>query len=151
MNNIIIIGISGKKQSGKDTIANYLVDNYDFIKLSFGDNVKKALQNIFHFSNEQLWGNKKEENDDNWDLVPRDIMQFFGTDLMRDKLSEKYPQIGKNIWIKSIEFELNNYISNGFTKFVIPDIRFENEIEYIKKKNGIIINVFRKQKEKIYN
>ena len=33
-NEYIIIGITGRKRSGKDTIGKYLIDNYNFVKSS---------------------------------------------------------------------------------------------------------------------
>lgn len=148
---IRIIGISGKKQSGKDTVANRLVNKHHFIKLSFGDNVKKALQDIFNFTDEQLWGDDKEKVDENWNIVPRDLMQYFGTELMRNEFSKKYIHIGKDIWIKSLQCKLDKFIEHGFLNFVIPDVRFNNEINFIKSYNGVIINVSRTQENISYN
>jgi len=38
-----ILGLSGYAQSGKDTIADYLVKNYGYTKISFADPIRKAL------------------------------------------------------------------------------------------------------------
>jgi cytidylate kinase len=37
----MIVGISGKMQHGKDTVGEYLITNYGFKRLSFGDKVKE--------------------------------------------------------------------------------------------------------------
>ncbi len=42
----MIIGIFGKKGHGKDTIADYLVDNYNFHKLSYAEPIKKICREI---------------------------------------------------------------------------------------------------------
>ncbi len=61
----MIIGISGKANSGKDTVADYLVSQYKFTKVALADPLKRFLMEIFDFSEEQLWGpsEKREEPD----------------------------------------------------------------------------------------
>jgi len=39
----MIIGLGGKKGSGKDTLVNYLVENYNFEMYAFGDSLKMVL------------------------------------------------------------------------------------------------------------
>ena len=56
----MIIGLSGKKGSGKDTIAEYLCVQYGFINYGFGDPIKEIGRIMFDFTDEQLYGNKKE-------------------------------------------------------------------------------------------
>lgn len=143
MNSYKIIGICGKKLHGKDTIANYLVEHYGFTKVSFADALKNGVKEIFGFSDEQLNGNKKENNDDFWNISPREILQFVGTDCFRNLFGSKFQHIGDNIWVMSTQRKINNLIKNGLTKIVIPDIRFPNEIEFIKKNNGTIFKVIR--------
>ena len=140
---IKIIGVCGKKFNGKDTIADYLVNNFGFIKISFGDSLKRASKDIFGFSDEQLWGNKKEIVDDYWGITPREILQFIGTDCLRVLVKNKFPSIEDNIWIMSLEKQLQKIISDGITKIVIPDVRFPNEEQMIRKYNGEIIRVVR--------
>ena len=59
----MIIGLSGKKRVGKDTVADYLVSKYGFIKYSFADPIKAVAKILFGFSENQLYGNNKEEID----------------------------------------------------------------------------------------
>ena len=148
-NNNIIIGFIGKKGSGKTTIANYIknqliksknFNNNDIIIMNFADSIKQCLKIIFDFSDEELYGNKKEELDKNWNIIPRDIMQYYATELMRYGISEKYPEIGTNIWVKSLENKINK-LHNKI--ILIADVRFKNECEMIIKHNGIIIKIIR--------
>lgn len=140
---IQIIGICGKKFSGKDTIADYLVIHHGYTKISLGDPLKRAIQNIFGFSDEQLWGNQKEIIDSFWNVTPREMLQYFGTDCFRQKFGFDYPQIGSNIWIRATQRKINDLIKTGVTKFVIPDMRFGNEMCVIHSFNGKIIRVNR--------
>jgi hypothetical protein len=143
MNTIQVIGICGNKFHGKDTIADHLVKNYGFAKISFGDPIKNALQQIFHFSDEQLWGNKKEEKDQYWNITPRETMQYVGTECFRNCFGNMFPHIGDKIWIMSLQQQLEIMIKNGQTKIVIPDVRFPNEAELVRKLNGYMIRVVR--------
>lgn len=127
-----IIGICGKKFNGKDTIADHLISNYGYTKISFGDSLKKAVQCIFGFSDEQLWGSTKEIKDPYWNISPREVLQCIGTDCMRIKFGETFPHIGDNIWIMSLRKTLDNLLKKGVTKIVIPDIRFPNEATMLK-------------------
>jgi hypothetical protein len=139
-----IIGITGRKFNGKDTCADYLIKNYGFIKMSFGDSLKKAAQEIFGFTDEQLWGTEKETIDKYWKITPREMLQYVGTDLMRINLGCKFPIIADNIWIKSVEKKIILAQNNGNNKIVIPDVRFPNEADFIHNNyNGCIINVIR--------
>ena len=78
----MIIGLSGKKRVGKDTIADHLVKRHGFIKYSFADPIKDIAKVLFSFSDEQLYGNDKEKLDERWNIIPRDFYQKFGTDYM---------------------------------------------------------------------
>src|SRR5690625_5115450 len=57
------IGLTGKMRAGKDTVADYLVENYGFKKFAFGDALKRYVHEIF---------------DVNQNEKPRDIYQRFG-------------------------------------------------------------------------
>lgn len=135
--NIKLIGITGRKFNGKDTLGNIFVNNYNYKKISFACALKKACKCIFGFSDEQLYGDKKEEIDKYWNESPRVILQYVGTDLFRN-------QFEKNIWIKVIEKQiLNEWSVNENTCFVITDVRFSNEIDMIKKLGGIVFRIKR--------
>lgn len=57
-----IIGVSGQAGSGKDTVANYLVEKYDFVKIALADPIKHFGYHVFGFSQEQLWGPSESRN-----------------------------------------------------------------------------------------
>jgi hypothetical protein len=129
MNNII--GITGKKFHGKDTIGDYYVKK-GYTRIAFADTLKEACKLIFGLTHEQLYGDKKEVIDEYWKKTPREIMQYVGTDLFRNQFDE-------NIWINSLRRKM---ISSD-KKYVITDVRFDNEATMIKDIGGIIIKVNR--------
>ena len=141
---MLLIGISGQKYNGKDTIADYLVSNYGFIKLSFGSKLKEMCKILFGFTEEQLYGSKKESCDEFWNITPREIFQYFGTDILRKDIQKIIPNINETFWIKCVEKEINQITQiNPNAKIVISDVRFINEVSMIKSLNGYVIRVIR--------
>jgi len=139
----LIIGITGKKFNGKDTLGKYL-SKYGYKRLAFADPLKDVLRDVFHFNDEQLYGEDKEKIDPYWKVSPRTIMQFVGTDLFRHQMKKILPDVGNNIWIEVIKRQiLEIWKTNPDQKIVLTDLRFPNEIALIKEFGGIIIRVKR--------
>ena len=93
----MIIGICGRKRCGKDTIADYLVNNCGFIKYNFGDLVKKICKIMFDFTDDQISGDLKDSIDSRWNISPREVFQIFGTDFAQVILPEKLPKLKDKI------------------------------------------------------
>lgn len=125
----MIIGLSGKAKSGKDTLADYLVQNYGFIKVAFADELKLMCASNFNLSNEQLYGTLKDVKDYNYNKTPREILQGTG---------RFYRSINIDFWVNKCLDKLlltKNYI--------ISDVRLDNEYAAIKKLNGKIVRIKR--------
>jgi len=135
-----IIGITGRKRHGKDTLGDYLVKNHEYTKIGFADALKDACREIFGFNEEQLYGDLKEVDDPFWKTSPRKVLQYVGTDLFRDRISEILPEVGQDIWIKVVE---NKILNEPNKKYVITDVRFQNELDFIKRMRGLVIKVQR--------
>lgn len=58
----MIIGLSGQAGSGKDFVADLLVQHHGFTKIALADPLKRICQEVFEFSDEQLWGRSEERN-----------------------------------------------------------------------------------------
>jgi len=134
-----IIGVTGKAGSGKDTLSNYLV-NQGFIKLSFGSAVKDIISIITGWSRNFIEGTNEERylretlKHPDYNKTCRELMQFIGTDLFRNQLND-------NIWVNIIKNKIESDKINN--KFVITDVRFDNEAEMIKSIGGYIIQINR--------
>lgn len=128
-----IIGITGKKYNGKDTIANYLCDNYGYTRIAYGDPLKEICRILFGFDDNQLYGDDKEKIDNRWKISPRQAFQFIGTDLLRNQMHLLLPELNDKIWIKCLIELLNKKLKeNPNAKYIISDVRFQNEIDSIK-------------------
>lgn len=138
----MIIGIFGKKGHGKDTIADYLVEHYNFHKLTYAEPIKKICKEIFSLSDEQLSDHSlKEIIDPRWKKSPRQIMQLIGTDLFRKTFSE-------DIWVNIFREKAKLLLLEG-KNIVISDIRHSNELEnlFTLSDNTLIFQVIRDLKD----
>ena len=139
-----LIGLLGRKRVGKDTVADYLINNYNFTKHAFAHPIKEILKIMFDFTESQL-NNDKEKIDDRWGISPRIAMQQFGTDFVRDNICKYIPNIKNNLndetlWIKLFRIW---YEKNKEKDIIISDVRFLDEIEVIKSLGGKIIKINR--------
>lgn len=123
----MIIGLIGKKQSGKDTIADYLVNRFKFTKLAFADPIKDICKTMFGFTNNQLYGNAKETLDETFNILPRDAMKFIGMEF-RENMHKLIPNIHGDIWSFVMQQKINKLRQdNPNCNIVITDVRFQNE------------------------
>jgi len=141
----MIVGICGFIGSGKDTIADYLVNFHEFRRESFASTLKDAVAAVFGWDRTMLEGRTKEarewrEQVDPWwaarldmpTLTPRWVLQYWGTEVCRKAFHD-------DIWIASLE----NKLRNSKDHVVISDCRFPNEISSIKNAGGQIVWVQR--------
>lgn len=142
-----IIGITGWKGHGKDTLAKMICEfSPSWNIVHFADPLKRMSGEIFGLSESQLHDPilKEEEfstpvrMDDYLDKMslatslnllplgkvarcPRHVLQFFGTDYVRS--------VCPSYWLDQFDSDISemNYI-------VVPDLRFLNEAELLKSK-----------------
>lgn len=137
---MILLGLSGKKRSGKSTVANHLKTRYNFVEISFAYPLKEYIgRGVFGLNDDQLYGSEevREAVDPRWGLSPRAILQKVGTDLLRDGLDE-------DIWVKVAANKINEICAkNPNARIVVSDCRFPNEIETLRKLGGYGVRVTR--------
>ena len=149
----MIIGVCGFIGSGKDTVADYLVNFHEFRRESFADTLKDAVSAVFGWDRTLLEGRTKEarewrEEVDPWwaerldmpTLTPRWVLQYWGTEVCRKSFHD-------DIWIASLE----NKIRNSKDDIIVSDVRFPNEVKAIKNQNGKMIWVQRGRLPKWYD
>jgi len=140
----MIIGVCGFIGSGKDTIADYLVNIHEFRRESFAGTLKDACAAVFGWDRTMLEGRTKQSREwrdqiDEWwskrlglAVTPRWILQQWGTEVCRRGFHD-------DIWIASLE----NKLRTSKDSVVISDCRFPNEIKAIRNQGGIVIRVVR--------
>ncbi len=140
----MIIGVCGFIGSGKDTVADYLVNFHEFRRESFANTLKDAVAAVFGWDRTMLEGRTKaarewREQVDFWwstrlgrQITPRWVLQYWGTEVCRSGFHD-------DIWIASLE----NKLRKTQDDVVISDCRFPNEVSSIKNAGGIIVWVQR--------
>jgi len=143
----MLIGIVGKAQSGKDTVAALMKDMFleqhsmNFELVAFADYLKELCTKYFNLTYEQVYGDKKEWYDVDRPKVDgscwnaREIMQFVG---------ESVRSVDRNFWVK----ELNRRIK-GYDNVILTDVRHLNEFKYVKNNDGYVLNIQRENRKKI--
>ena len=126
----MLIGLAGKKQSGKSTLAMYMCDVLGFQEDSFGAPIRQFVAQLCGYSSGELEV-YKEQVHPSLGVTPRYMMQTLGTEWARNTIKD-------SIWIDC----LANRVRNS-KRVIISDIRFENEATAIRKMGGTIIHIQR--------
>jgi len=133
----MLIGLVGKAGSGKDTVANYLVNNYRFNSIAYADPIKEKLCKMLHIPvweydnmKRSKWSSEKCQ----YLINGRDILVGVGM-MMREHDEQQF--------VRYVDKLINEYIDT-----VVTDVRFDNEIEHINKRGGIVIKIVRDDLDK---
>lgn len=164
----MIIGLCGKRQSGKDTFAQFgaahafknnktaaitsfaspikrFVHEYCGVPIQFLNGTNEEKDTIVgswgQFFNEEICGRygKTESSP----ASGRNLLQVYGTDIFRN--------INPNFWVDLLETridrnEYDEYIGSDTPDFVfVTDVRFQNEVEKIGELGGVVIKLDRAQ------
>jgi hypothetical protein len=125
----LIIGITGHKRHGKDTISDHLATKYGFVKESFAGPLKEICRTLFGFDDRQLHGDQKEVIDPNWKVTPRTVLQYVGTELFRKQMGKIIPNLEERFWVRCMDQKLQGYPDD--TKIVLSDVRFPDEAKLV--------------------
>lgn len=126
-----VIGFLGTIGSGKGAAGEYLQIEFAYQPLTFAGPLKDAVSCIFNWPRNMLEGDSSESRewrekiDPFWtetlsrEVTPRKMLQLMGTEAGRHVFGEK-------LWIASV---LNRIDQTQYDKFVITDVRFQNEVQ----------------------
>jgi hypothetical protein len=134
----MIVGISGKKHSGKSTVGNYLHARMQgSMLLPFAFKVKEISRDLFGASLAHTDGSEQDKNRitacGKW--TGRQVMQLVG---------ESMRSIWTDCWIHAWESEVvAAWAEHGAIPIIVPDVRHENEVDKIHEMGGIVIRLLR--------
>ena len=160
----MIIGVMGQARAGKDTLADYLVRKYGFVRIAFADPIKRALRDWYGFSESQLWGDDKEKPDFRYPipgkghLTARVAAQVLGTEAGRLIWADTWSRLGLEhaglVLAGKYDYDRSRgLVERGWwsrfkkkpTGVVFSDVRFLNEVHGIRAApNGFVVRVKRK-------
>jgi hypothetical protein len=153
----MLIGLSGYKLAGKDTVGRFMVEQHGFKRAAFADKMKMAMAAIWDIPVEQLEKYKSDptcyvaigwegEPDKRFEGQPtamwspmvkvtlREFMKRYATEGIRDNL-------GNGIFVDAVEPLLRTHLSG--IKIVVTDCREEHELKCIRRLGGKIVRIDR--------
>lgn len=123
----MIIGLSGKIGSGKDTAAELIEKQYIYKHKKISDSLYKIVSNLTGSDVDYLKSRKgKSSKAQPFDMTVRELLQNIGM---------KMREIDEDFWLKLL------FHNSGKENIVISDVRFKNEADYIKNNNGILVRL----------
>lgn len=133
----LIVGLTGRKRAGKDTVARLLALMLDGTprKLAFADPIRD-IGRIFGFSEHHMEVDK-ESVVEPWGVSWRKFAQHVGTDLFRKNFRE-------DTWLTLMKLRIDKVLKEHDDAIIlIPDVRFDNEAKLITEMGGVIVCVNR--------
>lgn len=131
----MLVGVCGKAGSGKDTVGDYLVKQYNFNRIALADPIKRLVEDVFVLDKHTVYDRiAREQPLDRWpSWTVRKLLQFIGTELFRENIDDA-------IWVKSLWYRICDDSKNNY---VVTDVRFPNELQYFKDnaKNGQFVSL----------
>lgn len=141
-----LIAISGKRRSGKSALGSILQVQYGYYPISIAAPLKDMCQRQFGLTTDQTDGVFKEQPTQYRDqrhpgrglfLTPRDIMTHMGA---------AYRTVDKDYWVKKLFDQIKERAQAQMQTYVITDVRFRNEMEWMKRHGAVAVRLARDEK-----
>jgi hypothetical protein len=143
----MIIGLTGKKGSGKDTIATHLIESNGFVRVAFADPLKESVAALFDISRDLIEQLKNDEAalvtlslydvDQSYaELSVREFLQRYGTEAHRGVFGDQF-------WLDATRGRITRLLEDGYRDLVFTDVRFDNEAELVRNLGGTMVEVHR--------
>ena len=134
---LAVVGLGGWARSGKDVIADELVNGYGWVKVGMSDALNDALLALDPIVEPYTgWSYSDHLKRCGGDYAKakklpevRNLLQRLGTDVVRDL-------IDPDAWVKLTLRTIGKLHEAGHDKIVVTGIRFKNELKMIQELNG---------------
>lgn len=121
-----VVGITGKRRAGKDTLASTMVSRGGYVRMAFADELKRDVAEFLGVSAEELERRKEDF---------RAAMQEYGSRRRRED--------GDDYWIFRLEDAWVNKMNKSYNPIIIPDVRYHNEAAWVRCRGGVVVRVIR--------
>jgi len=126
------IGVAGRKSSGKSDVVQLLHEYFINVEtLSFSEPIKQMTKIAYMFTDYQL-GEGKDVMDNHWGMTPRDAMRSTGN--MMTFMDDSH-------MVDLMSHKIGSIDTSGLKILCLADLRFENEVDLVKKLGGFVIHV----------
>ena len=135
---MILIGLTGHAGSGKDTVRN-IMETEGFVGLAFADGIRGMLRELL--TSAGIDDAYIDERTLKETIIPelgvsyRHMAQSLGTEWGRN--------LQKDFWLRLSSAFLRDQTDAGESHFVISDVRFSNEADWVKRQGGQIWRIHR--------
>lgn len=145
----LVVAVCGKMRSGKDTVAAYLCERWNFSRVAFATPLKDAVSALFGMSVEQVEGAAKDVPDPRWGITPRRALQFIGTEVMQFAVHDHrlLPHVPpRTFWAQRLTEDILRQMqqhqqlpgsglpSAQAPHFVVSDLRFPHELRTLRER-----------------
>ncbi len=168
----MILVISGKARSGKDTFAKMLARELQkqtgkaYVLMAYAHKLKTMIQKDFDLSYAQLWGDEKEIEDKRYKQADPGMSGMAVRYAHDDRRAAKLPPhywtareimqnygqffrtIDYNFWVREL---FNTIEEREYKNVIITDGRHRNEINAVVDRGGYHIRVQRENKDSVHN
>lgn len=142
------VGLNGKKGSGKDTVGQILIEEFDYKQASFARLLKVSVASLFGIDVDDIERAKNDPQAQVTFWIPtgldgespikvtqtlREFLQRYGTEAHRDVF-------GDDFWVEQATKQLD--IWDG-SRYVFTDARFPNELRTIHSLGGTNVRILR--------
>lgn len=139
-NTITLLGLAGRKGTGKDTAAYHLVLAHGFRQIALADPIRDGLRAMLGLSSDELLDRSIKETAIDWlGVSPRHLMQTLGTEWGRNN-------VARDVWLRVATRRLEaiaNSRQGTPARIVVSDIRFDDEADWIRSHGGRVIHIRR--------
>ncbi len=136
--NQFIIGLTGFAGSGKDTVRQML-EEQGFVGLAFADPIRQMLRELLTsngISDDWMYERGlKEAAIPELGVSYRQLAQTLGTEWGRS--------LDPQFWLRLAGAHMDSLTEEGETHFVISDVRFANEAQWVRERGGQIWRIDR--------
>lgn len=140
-----VVGFTGLKRHGKNTAANTLIDE-GFLEVKFAEPLKLMLRTYLGY-----FGLDGDEIDEIMEgSLKEEPCQFFGGRSARHAQQTLGTEWGRelicsDLWTSAAYYRMRSLYSSqrNVPGFVVTDVRFKNEAEFIRSLNGKLVRVVR--------
>ena len=139
---VCLVGVTGIARAGKDTLADCLASTKYDIKASLAAPLKLGVATMLDIP--LVWTNSDDINEQQlpgFNFTLRRAMQTLGTEWGR--------ALDRNLWVDIANKKYRQHVELMRTLkvvdslFVVPDVRFDNEADWILANGGEVIRVVR--------
>src|SRR5690606_16141847 len=159
----VLIGLSGKKRAGKDTVAAYLVEKYGFTRVAFADPLREAALKVDPIIGAEVdpqgsaaygYGGEVHDIATAEPVHLSDVVSQRGWEAAKDhcvygpevrrvlqRMGVGVRDLDPDFWLR-IAAEKIGVMMDARRNVVVTDVRFPNEADYIKR-HGFLIRIIR--------